>query len=104
MLGGIGIFLPSALLILFFFPVWNNLKKYAVIYRSLEGITASIVGIMIGTVLFLLNTIVFPQFATNVFTGISDVVIIAATFLLLKYTSVRAPFIVIGCLLLGFLF
>ncbi|MBS1640938.1 MAG: chromate transporter [Bacteroidetes bacterium] len=103
-LGGIGIFLPSALLILFFFPVWNNLKKYAVIYRSLEGITASIVGIMIGTVLFLLNTIVFPQFATNVFTGISDVVIIAATFLLLKYTSVRAPFIVIGCLLLGFLF
>ena len=46
-LGAIAIFLPSALLVLFFFPVWHNLKKYAVIYRSLEGINAGIVGIMI---------------------------------------------------------
>ncbi|MCZ0211954.1 chromate transporter, partial [Streptomyces sp. UMAF16] len=34
-LGAIGLFVPSALLVLFFFPVWHNLKKYAVIYRSL---------------------------------------------------------------------
>ena len=59
---------------------------------------------MIGTVLFLLNTIIFPQFAINTLTGISDVVVITATFLLLKYTSTKAPFIVMGCLLLGFLF
>ena len=40
-IGTIAIFLPSALLVLFFFPIWSNLKKYAVVYRSLEGINAS---------------------------------------------------------------
>jgi len=32
-----GIFLPSALLVLFFFPVWQYLKKFVVVYRALEG-------------------------------------------------------------------
>src|SRR5574338_1592350 len=29
LIGTIAIFLPSALLVLFFFPIWNYLKKYA---------------------------------------------------------------------------
>lgn len=41
--------LPSALLVLFFYPIWHNLKKYMVIYRSLEGINAVVVGIMIAS-------------------------------------------------------
>lgn len=49
LIGTIGIFLPSALLVLFFFPIWNNLKKYAAVYRSLEGINAVVVGIMVGS-------------------------------------------------------
>ncbi|MBA4197146.1 MAG: chromate transporter [Chitinophaga sp.] len=102
-LGSIGIFLPSALLVLFFFPVWNNLKKYAVIYRSLEGINAAIVGIMIGAVLFLINAIVFTHFETNKVTGFIDVLVFTVTYLLLRYTKVKPPFIVMGCLLLGFL-
>ena len=60
-IGLIGIFLPSALLVLFFFPVWHNLKKYAVIFRSLEGIRASVVGIMAGSVLYLLNDHILPE-------------------------------------------
>ena len=32
-IGSLVIFLPSALLVLFLFPIWNNLKKYAVVYR-----------------------------------------------------------------------
>ncbi len=32
-----GIFLPSALLVLFFFPIWHNLKKYAMVYRAPSG-------------------------------------------------------------------
>ena len=54
-LGSIAIFLPSALLVLFFYPVWNNLKKYVVIYRSLEGINAAIVGIMFGAFFYLIK-------------------------------------------------
>ena len=40
-----GIFLPSALLVLFFYPIWNNLKKYAIVYRALEGINAVVVAL-----------------------------------------------------------
>ena len=47
-IGSVAIFLPSALFVLFFFPIWNNLKKYAAVYRSLEGINAAVVGIMIA--------------------------------------------------------
>ncbi|MGR9847944.1 chromate transporter, partial [Escherichia coli] len=54
-IGSIAIFLPSVLLVLFFFPVWHNLKKYAVIYRSLEGINAAVVGIMAGATAYLLK-------------------------------------------------
>ncbi|MGH2648743.1 MAG: chromate efflux transporter, partial [Ginsengibacter sp.] len=45
-IGCIGIFLPSALLVLFFYPVWHNLKKYVIVFRALEGINAVVVGIM----------------------------------------------------------
>ncbi len=45
-IGMIAIFLPSALLVLFFFPVWNNLKQYTIIYRSLEGINAAVVALL----------------------------------------------------------
>ncbi|MEO5990585.1 MAG: chromate transporter, partial [Ferruginibacter sp.] len=44
LVGTIAIFLPSALLVLFFFPVWQHLKKYIVVYRALEGINAVVVG------------------------------------------------------------
>ncbi len=56
-IGTVAIFLPSALLVLFFFPVWSNLKKYTVIYRSLEGINAAVVGIITGSCMYLINSI-----------------------------------------------
>ena len=55
LIGCVAIFLPSALLVLFFFPVWQYLKKYAVIYRSLEGINAAVVGIMAGATCYLIT-------------------------------------------------
>ena len=56
-IGTVAIFLPSALLVLFFFPIWNNLKKYAAVYRSLEGINAVVVGIMIASTFYLMKDI-----------------------------------------------
>jgi chromate transporter len=101
-LGAIGIFLPSALLVLFFFPVWHNLKKYAVIYRSLEGINAAVVGIMTGAVLFLMKDVsTFTQMNTGLL--VIKMMVVATTFCLLTFTKTRAPFIVIGCLMLGWL-
>ncbi len=103
LIGTIAIFLPSALLVLFFFPVWNNLKKYAVIYRSLEGINAAVVGIMAGATCYLIkDTFLFPLFEGKPI-GIWNLVIVVATFLVLNTNKIPAPFIVLGCLVLGWL-
>ncbi len=101
-IGAVAIFLPSALLVLFFFPVWQNLKKYAVIYRSLEGINAAVVGIMSGATAYLLkDNIFFPLFEGIYSTAFWDIFIVIITFILLRSNRIPAPFIVLGCLLLG---
>ena len=100
-IGTIAIFLPSALLVLFFFPVWQYLKKYVVVYRSLEGINAVVVGLMWSAALYLLNGISVKPFNNQILIGYA---VILATFLLLKYSKLPSPFIVLICLLLGFIF
>ena len=101
MIGSIAIFLPSALLVLFFFPIWNNLKKYAVVYRSLEGINAAVVGIMIASTLYIMKDISLVGANANSLINISVIVI---TFALLQFTKVAAPFLVGACLFLGYFF
>jgi chromate transporter len=98
-LGAVSIFLPSALLVLFFFPVWQYLKKFVVVFRALEGINAVVVGFMWAATLFLLNSI-----ASLNINSIMSLVVIAGTFLLLKYAKIPAPAIVICCLILGWIF
>ncbi len=95
------IFLPSALLVLFFYPIWFNLKKYAVIYRSLEGINATVVGIMMASTLYLLKNVSFSEL--NSFSLLNAIVIIG-TFLALIFTKLPSPVIVAICLLLGWFF
>ena len=99
-IGCIGIFLPSALLVLFFYPVWHNLKKYVIVFRALEGINAVVVGIMWAAFLYLLKDISITALNTVSFV---NVFVIVGTFLLLTFTKIRSPYIVLGCLLLGLL-
>lgn len=99
LIGMIAIFLPSALLVLFFFPIWNYLKKYAAVYRSLEGINAVVVGIMIASTFYIMKDISLIDGKT---VSILNLVVILGTFLLLKFTRIVAPVIVIACLLLGY--
>lgn len=100
-IGMIAIFLPSALLVLFFFPIWNNLKKYAAVYRSLEGINAVVVGIMIASTFYIMKDISITSMHTISFINMG---VMLGTFLLLNFTKIAPPFIVLGCLLLGFVF
>lgn len=99
-IGSIAIFLPSALLVLFFFPVWQTLKNFVVVYRSLEGINAAVVGIMIAATLYLLKS-------TSVFyfnsVGLVSLSVVAGTYLILQITKIPPPIIVMGCLLLGWI-
>lgn len=102
-IGAIAIFLPSALLVLFFFPVWNNLKRYAVIYRSLEGINAAVVGIMAGATCYLIKDSFLNSLIQAEAIGIWDLVVVVVTFLLLSSHKIPAPLIVLGCLVMGWL-
>ncbi len=101
LIGTVAIFLPSALLVLFFFPIWNNLKKYAAVYRSLEGINAVIVGIMIASTFYIMKDISLIEPKTI---SLINVAVILGTFLLLNYTRIASPLIVMACLILGYFF
>jgi chromate transporter len=92
------IFLPSAFLVLFFYPIWHNLKKYAVVYRSLEGINAVVVGIMVASTFYVLRDI--GMSGVNM-SGLLNIVVMVGTFLLLMFTRIPSPFIVLFCLGLG---
>jgi chromate transporter len=94
MLAPIAIFLPSLLLVLFFFPIWHNLKKHVIIYRALEGINAAVVGIMWAATIMLFMAIPGTWY---------NVSIMLCTLGVLWYSKVPSPFIVLACLLLGWL-
>ncbi|HMG83936.1 MAG TPA: chromate transporter [Ferruginibacter sp.] len=101
LIGTIAIFLPSALLVLFFFPVWQYFKKYVVVYRALEGINAVVVGLMVAATFYLLKDVSIMSFNRISFLNIS---VIVATFLVLNFTKIPAPVVVLFCLLLGWIF
>jgi len=100
-IGSVGIFLPSLLLVLFFFPVWQYLKKFVIVYRSLEGINAVVVGLMWAASLYLLKDVSIAGFN---YQSLLNILIILLTFLTLRFTRVPAPMIVICCVVLSFLF
>lgn len=93
-LAPIAIFLPSLLLVLFFFPIWHNLKKYVIIYRALEGINSVVVGIMWAATLILFFAIPINWY---------NLLIMFSTLALLLFTRLPSPFIVLACLLMGWL-
>lgn len=99
LIGSIAIFLPSALLVLFFFPIWNNLKKYAAVYRSLEGINAAVMGIMIGSTFYIMKDISLIEAKTI---SLVNLAVILTTVFLLLYSRIPAPVMVVGCLILGY--
>jgi chromate transporter len=101
LIGTIAIFLPSALLLFFFFPVWQYLKKFVLVYRALEGINAVIVGVIWAAALYLLHGIDLYTINNEI---IINIFIILSTFLLLQYTQIQTPFIVLICLFFGFFF
>lgn len=100
LIGTIAIFLPSALLVLFFFPIWHNLRRYAVVYRSLEGINAVVVGIMVASVFYMMKDITVTEFRT---VSILNLGAILGTWALLQFTRLPSPVIVLICFLLGWL-
>ncbi len=97
----VGIFLPSFLIVLFFFPIWQMLKKFALFYRSLEGIYAAIVGIMTGATLYLAKDITHKLNSNNSLQIVTYIIVFfASTYLLYKH-KLAPQWIALSCLLLG---
>jgi chromate transporter len=97
-IGSVAIFLPSALLVLFFFPIWHNLQRYVVVFRALEGINAVVVGIMVASTFYMMKDITITSFNT---VSLLNIGVILGTWLFLTYSRLPSPVIVFICLLLG---
>ncbi|WP_339698080.1 chromate efflux transporter [uncultured Roseivirga sp.] len=87
-----GIFLPGTFLIFFVIRFWDDLKRYRVVRASLEGINAASAG-MVAAAAFVL----FQPIQNNVL----NVSVIIGTFLILTYTKIPPPFIILAGLLAG---
>jgi chromate transporter len=60
-----------------------------------------VVGIMWSASLYLLKDISITDMQTVSFINIG---VIIGTFLLLSFTKIRSPYVVVGCLMLGWIF
>lgn len=102
-IGSLGIFLPSFFIVLFFFPIWQNLKRYAIFYRSLEGIYAAVVGIMLGATLYFIKDIVMEIDQLSSFHLLSYIfVFVTSTFLIYTH-KLASQWIVLMTIAFGFL-
>ena len=95
LIGVIGINLPGLILVLFIVPFWDDLKKISRIRHSLSGINAVSVGFIIAAFILLL----IPMGLNWLFLGI-----MLSTFLLLNFTKISPPVIVLAGILIGYLF
>lgn len=93
--GGIGIFLPGLLLIYFVYPLWENLKQIKGIKVSLKGITAVAGGLMIASAVILMQKTGFQ---------LDNLAVLALTIGLLASKKIPAPLMVLGVIILGFVF
>lgn len=91
----IGINLPGLILILFIVPFWNDLKKITRIKNSLSGINAVAVGFMATAFILMVRPFYDDWLAY---------VIMAAAFLLLKFTKIKTPIVILIGVVLGLIF
>lgn len=89
----LGINLPGLILVLFIVPFWEDLKKITRIKYSLAGINAVSVGFIIAAFILLLKPIGLDFMA---------IIVLISTFLILNFTKISPPIIVLAGILLGY--
>ncbi|MCH7402345.1 chromate efflux transporter [Belliella kenyensis] len=87
-----GIFLPGTFLIFFVIKFWDQLKKYRPVRAALEGVNAVSCGMLIAAAYLL-----FEPLDANLF----NVLAIFGTYLMLNYTKLSSPVIIIIGVLAG---
>jgi chromate transporter len=89
----LGINLPGLILVLFIVPFWNDLKKITRIKHSLSGINAVSVGFIIAAFILLAKPVGF---------NVLPISLIVASFLILNFTKVSPPLIILAGIILGY--
>lgn len=89
-----GIFLPGIFLIFFVIRFWDQLKLYRPVRAALEGINAVSCGMLIAAAYLL-----FEPLEANAI----HIVFILGTYILLQFTKVSSPIIILVGILLGLL-
>ncbi len=91
----LGINLPGVILVLFIVPFWNDLKKITLIKNSLSGITAVSIGFIIAGFLLLLKPAVLSPLSAG---------LVVVTFLILNFTKIKVPYLLLLGFLIGFFY
>ena len=93
-MASVGIFLPGTFLIFFVIRFWEGLKKYRIVKASLEGINAASSGMVVAAAVLM-----FLPLEPNA----SNISITLGTLVILIFTKVPAPVIILLGLGAGFL-
>jgi chromate transporter len=91
----LGINMPGLILILFIVPFWEDLKKITRIKNSLSGINAVAVGFMMTALVLLIKPFGLNWMAYLLMIG---------TFLVLSFTKIKTPIIIVIGVILGLIF
>lgn len=102
-LAATGIFLPTFLLSIFFYPFWETAQQFRRVKAMMVGINAAVVGIMTASIVYLFRDTLVPFLDQSPVDTFLFFTVYFMTFFLLYRTKVSAPLIAAGCLLLGFL-
>lgn len=108
-IGTIAIFLPGTLLIFFVYPIWNQLKKYPMVYRSLDGIISVSIGFVWASAVFMAMPYIKSIGINNSDLKAINVnfiefsLIFGLSLLYLRYTKLPSFLLVIVTIVAGFL-
>lgn len=102
LIGSVGIFLPGLLIMFFAYPIWGRIKTYPIIQRSLDGVVAAAVGLILAAAILLFISLL-GQWETKA-SNVGDIIVFGVTVLLVSFTKVPSPFIVILSILASILF
>ncbi len=106
LIGAVFIFLPGVLLILFLFPIYQNLKYHVLIFRALEGIRAVITGILWGSVVIIAKKTLYEPLLLETLSPVMAIIYVllgVLSYVLLRYKVVSPQYIVVMALALGIL-
>ncbi len=97
--GTVAIFLPGVLLIFFFYPIWQQVKKYPIFKKSVKGCNAVSTGLILSAA-FILTKPLLMQGSMQ----LQNTIVITITFLFVAFTKIPSPIIVLTAIILGFIF